>query len=133
MAYRFVDHTAELQLELEAPTKGQVLREATAALAELLGANRDDDAERVSRELAVTAADDPALLAAWIDEVVFVAESEELVPLEVGVVVTGEGRAQGTVTFARGAPPPLVKGVTYHDLVLAPAGRGWHGRAVLDV
>jgi SHS2 domain-containing protein len=133
VGYRFVDHTAELQLELEAPTKEQVLQQAVLALAELLGDAENGRAEPVSRKLAVSAEDDAALLAAWIDEVVFVAESEGLVPLRAGCVETGEGVARGIVTFARVAAPHLVKGVTYHDLVLAPAGRGWRGRAVLDV
>ena len=133
MGYRFVDHTAELQLELEAPTRGQVLEEAVLALGELLGAGEQGDAEPVSRELAVSAEDDAALLAAWIDEVVFLAESQGLVPLRAEAVETGGREARGTVTFARGEPPHLVKGVTYHDLALTPVAGGWRGRAILDV
>lgn len=134
MGYRFVDHTAELQLELEAPTKEEVLAQAVLALGELLGARESEGAgSPVTRSLAVTAGDDAALLAAWIDEIVFVAESEALVPLGAEGIETAEGEARGTVVFARKEPPHLVKGVTYHDLALAPAGIGWRGRAVLDV
>ncbi|MCZ7587310.1 MAG: archease [Gaiella sp.] len=134
MAYRFVDHTAELQLELEAPTREGVLGEAVLALGELLGGDEaTGGGELVRRRLAVAAADDAALLAAWIDEVVFVAESEALVPRRAEAVEVDEGKARGTVTFAPGAPPHLVKGVTYHDLLLAPGETGWRGRAVLDV
>jgi len=133
VAYRFVDHTAELQLELEAPTREEVLGEAVLALGELLGGGETGGLAPVRRRLSVAAADDPALLAAWIDELVFVSESEGLVPCRAEAVEAGESEAHGTVTFTRGAPPHLVKGVTYHDLVLAPAGTGWRGRAVLDV
>ena len=133
MGYRFVDHTAELQLELEAPTKENLLQEAVLALGELLGGVGAGEADEVSREISVAAADDAALLAAWIDEIVFVAESEGLRPRRAVEIRVVEGDASGRVTFARGAPPHLVKGVTYHDLVLAPAREGWYGRVVLDV
>lgn len=133
MGYRFVDHTAELQVEIDAPSRTEVFREAVLALAELLAGDGVADAAPLTRELAVSAADDPALLAAWIDEVVFVAESEALVPRRAERVETGVTEVRGTVTFARGAPPHLVKGVTYHDLVLARKGERWRGRVVLDV
>ena len=133
MAYRFVDHTAELQLEIDAPTRTDVLREAVLALRELLGRDGVEDGEQVTLEVDVSAADAPALLAAWIDEIVFLAESEGLVPFRVGRVEAGETEANGSVTFTRTAPRHLVKGITYHDLVLAREGGRWRGRVVLDV
>lgn len=133
MSYWFVDHTAELQIEIEAATRAGVLEAAVLALGELLGAHGADEDEPVTRDLAVSAADDPALLATWIEEVVFVAESESLVPCRADAVVVADTAVRGTVTFARRAPPHLVKGVTYHDLVLARKGERWRGRVVLDV
>jgi SHS2 domain-containing protein len=133
VSYRFVDHTAELQLEIEAPTRAAVLAEAVLALADLLGAEGEPRGVIREREVAVRADDDPALLAAWLDELVFVAETEGLVPRRAEQLDVGLGEARGTVLFAEGPPPHLVKGVTYHDLELAPDGGGWRGRAVLDV
>jgi SHS2 domain-containing protein len=133
MTYSFVDHTAELQLEIEAATRAEVLEEAVLALGELLGGEATEEAETVARDLAVSAADDAALLAAWIDEVVYVAESDGLVPRRADGVVARDTTARGTVVFVRGPPPHLVKGVTYHDLVLAREGERWRGRVVLDV
>jgi len=129
--YRFVDHTAELELQLEAGTKEGVLEEAVAALGELLGGA--GDTARVRREVHAEAADDAALLAAWLDELVFLAETEGLVPEHAeGVQVTGHA-ATGVIEGRLGAPPHLVKGVTYNDLELRVDGTGWIGRVVLDV
>lgn len=133
MAYRFVDHTAELQLELEAASRAEVLEEAVRALAELLGDDEAEAGEPVTLELSIRATDAPALLAAWIDEIVFVAENDGLVPRRAGAVEAGETEAHGTVTFARGTVPHLVKGVTYHELRFERDGDRWHGRVVLDV
>ena len=56
MSYRFVDHTAELQLELEAPTREDVFREAVAALGELLaGDSQPAGAPKRTREVRAQA------------------------------------------------------------------------------
>lgn len=129
--YRFVDHTAELELQLEAGTREGVLTEAVAALGELLGGS--GGTTLVRRDVHATAADDAALLAAWLDELVFLAETEGFVPERAeGVRMNGHA-ASGIVEGRLGTPPHLVKGVTYNDLELRFDGRAWTGRVVLDV
>jgi len=129
--YRWVDHTAEVELEIEAAGEGEVLEEAVRALAELLGVEGHGD-ER--RSVAVEATDRPALLAAWIDELAFLAESEGFVAT--GVVeleFEGAGGLRATVAGVLAEPPPLVKAVTYHRLEFAPRGEGYGARVILDV
>jgi len=129
--YRFVDHTAELELQLRAGTKEGVLAEAVVALGELLGGT--GGTALVRRDVHVEATDDAALLAAWLDELVFLAERDGLVPeLAVSVHVAGQ-TATGVVQGRLGTPPHLVKGVTYNDLELRFDGEAWQGRVVLDV
>lgn len=133
MTYRFVDHTAELQLEIDAPTREAVLEDAVLALGELLGGDGLPVGASRTRELVVGAGDDHALLAAWIDELVFVSETEGLVPSRVERIDTGPFGVRADVSFTEGAPPHVVKGATYHDLELGPHGESWRGRVVLDV
>jgi SHS2 domain-containing protein len=129
--YRFVDHTAELELQLEAATREGVLAEAVVALGELLGGAVGT--ALVHRDVQAEATDDAALLAAWLDELVFLAEMDGFVPERaVSVHVTGHA-ASGVVEGRLGRPPHLVKGVTYNDLELRSDGEAWHGRVVLDV
>jgi SHS2 domain-containing protein len=130
--YRFVEHTGEVELELEAPTKAGLFEAATEALAELLRADAVAD-EPETADLSVSADDDGALLAAWLDELVFRAETEGLVPVGVERLTVRPGAAEGHVTVVRGEPPHLVKGATYHRLAVEQLEDRWRARVVLDV
>jgi SHS2 domain-containing protein len=127
--YRFVDHTAELEVELEADSPEGVLVEALRAFAELAG---EADGELVEHPVDIAASDPPALLAAWFDELLFLADAERLVPESAEVSVSGS-RATGLVRARRGEPRPLVKAVTLHRLRFRPEDGVWRARVVLDV
>lgn len=133
--YRWIDHTSEVELEIRAPTERDVLSDALEALAELLGigsleARRFRPAERT---LLVSAADRPALLAAWLEELVFLAESEGFVATRIDDVETSSEQLRASVAGVLDDPPPLVKGVTYHRLTFESANDGYVARVVLDV
>jgi SHS2 domain-containing protein len=133
VSYRWVDHTAEVELEIEAAGEREVLHDALRALAELLGVEGDGDGAGSEREVAVDAPDRPALLASWIEELAFLAESEGFVATRVIELELGPGRLRATVAGVYGEPPPLVKAVTYHRLSFEPHGDGYLARVVLDV
>jgi SHS2 domain-containing protein len=129
--YRWVDHTAELELEIEAASAEDVIAEAAAALRELLGGGRGAPAG--TRAVEVEAGDRAALLAAFLEELVYLAESEAVLPADVDAIELGERRLRADVELERGAPPHLVKAVTYHRLAFEPDGTGYRATAVLDV
>jgi SHS2 domain-containing protein len=129
MAYRFADHTAELELELEADSAEGVLVDALRAFAELVGRG---DGEPCERRVVVEAGDLPALLAAWLDELVYLTETESFVP-EHAELSLERLRLTAIVRGRRGAPRPLVKAVTLHRLRFRSEDGRWHGRVVLDV
>ena len=130
MTYRWVDHTAEVELEIEASGEREVLEDALRALAELLGAEGSVDEQR---SVTAQAPDRPALLAAWIEELAFLAESEGFVATELIDLDLSPDGARATVAGVLDAPPPLVKAVTYHRLAFAPHGDGYVARVILDV
>jgi SHS2 domain-containing protein len=127
--YRFVDHTAELEVELEAESAEGVLEEALRAFAELGGVG---NGETIERRIVVEARDLPALLAAWLDELVFLAETEGLVPESADLALDGF-ELTALVHGRRGSPRPLVKAVTLHRLRFRHENGVWSGRVVLDV
>lgn len=130
--YRWVDHTAELELQIEAPTEEAVFAEALEAFSELVGDDRRADSHR--REIELRAHDREELLASWLDELVYLADVAQFVPEHVSDLELGAGRLRATVRGHRGEPRPLVKAVTRHGLALRPAhDGGWHARVVLDV
>ena len=129
LVYRFVEHTAELEVEFESASPEGVLEEARRAFAELAGLG---DGEELERQVVVDAPDLPALLAAWLDELVFLSDAEGLVAESAELSLEGS-RLMGTVRGRRGRPRPLVKAVTLHRLRFREEDGVWRGRVVLDV
>jgi SHS2 domain-containing protein len=131
VTYRWIDHTAEVELRIDAETDEAVFADALRAYAELVDRGASGDPAR--HDVSVSATDPAALLAAWVEELVFLAETEEFVPERVTAFSLREGELQAVVEGRRGTPAPLVKAVTYHNLEYERGPRGIRARLVLDV
>jgi SHS2 domain-containing protein len=129
--YEWVEHTAEVELHVEAGSREDVFAEALAAFAELV--SRDDGGDRAEHEVTVEAQDDATLLAEWLGELVFLAETDDFVPERVERLELDGTRLRALVAGHRGRPAHLVKAVTYHGLELAHNGGVWRAKVVLDV
>jgi len=129
VSYRWVDHTAELELEIDSPSEAGVFAEALAAFAELVA---DDRGEVAERRIELAGDDRAGLLVAWLEELAFLAETEGFVPEAAAIELDATG-LRATVAGHGGRPPHLVKAVTLHRLLFAPDGDRWHARVVLDV
>jgi SHS2 domain-containing protein len=129
--YEWIEHTAEVELRVEAESREAVLGEALAAFAELV--SREDRGEPVEHEVTAEAQDDATLLAAWLDELVFLAETEDFVPERLQRLDMDDTRLRAVVAGRRGRPAHLVKAVTYHGLEFALNGEVWRAKVVLDV
>ena len=127
-----MEHTAELELELESDSAEGVLKEALLAFAELAGSDGSEQGEAAERPIDLEARDLPSVLAAWLDELVFLAETEGLVPESADLRLDGL-RLTGVVRGRRGEPRPIVKAVTLHRLRFGRRDEAWRGRVVLDV
>ena len=126
-----MDHTAELELEIDALTEEGVFADALRALAELL--EDDRRGAPVRREIAIGGRERAALLVEWLDELVYVAETEDLVAEGAEGIELSDGGLVATVRFRRGSPRHLIKAATYHRLAFEPSRLGFRARVVLDV
>ena len=134
MGRRFVEHVGEVELALNADTEAGLFGEALTAFRELVDESDPHESEVVKREIGLGPADEALLLVDWLNELVFFAEVDDLVPLRIEQIDLGAGRLHATVSFVRGRPRHLVKGATLHGLELAGEKQGgWHARIVLDV
>ena len=129
--YRWVEHTGELELSIEAASEVAAFEDALAALGELLG--EDGGGEQASREVSASAPDRPTLLAEWLSELAYLAESEGFVPGRAARLELGPQAIEATVEGRLSTPPHLVKAVTYHRLSLDVRDGVWRGTVVLDV
>jgi SHS2 domain-containing protein len=130
--YRWIDHTAELELAIEAPTEQAVFAEALAAFAELVGDGGGADPVRHEIELQGDGLE--GLLADWLDELVYLADVDAFVPEELTKMNLDGERLRATVRGHRGQPRPIVKAITRHRLAFEPDSQSsWRARVVLDV
>ncbi|MBV9915435.1 MAG: archease [Solirubrobacterales bacterium] len=130
--FYWAPHTSELELHIEAAGEHEVFIDALLGVAELLGVDvrREPD---VCRRLRAQAGDRPALLAAWLEELIFVVETEGFEPVGVRELRLEDESAEALVVGSLGEPPPLIKAVTYHGLTFAAVEGGYRASVVLDV
>jgi protein archease len=129
--HRWVGHTAEVELVVEAESEEAVFREALAALAELLGEAPRGAVRTVGVDLE--APDRAALLADWLAELVFLSETEGFLPTRARDLDLDGDRMHAVVEGRTGEPRFLVKAVTLHRLAFERANGGFRARVVLDV
>jgi protein archease len=129
--YRWVEHTAELELEIHGASEPAVFVQALRAFAELVGDGRSGAA--VAREVRLDDVDRAVLLARWLDELEFLAETEDLVPAGIDALSIDDAGLRATVRGHRGRPHSVVKGVTYHRLAFEHRRDGYWATVILDV
>jgi SHS2 domain-containing protein len=129
--FRWIEHTGELELELEAASERGIFKTGFQAMQELIASNRSR--ERLEVPVELTAGDRATLLADWLGELAFLAETRGLVPERLASLTLTDDGLRAVVQGSAGNPPHLVKGVTYHGLHFERTEDGWRARAVLDV
>ncbi len=140
MTYRFVEHTADVGVELEASSYEGLLSEGLLALTDTL-----TEVERVSLEIELSvdlsAPSREDLLVGWLNELVYLFDSKSVLLRQSDIGVGKEGgewRLRATVGGERYDPgrhriKTLIKAVTYHQLAVRSSTSGWQARVVFDI
>lgn len=133
--HRPLEHTADLALEVWAPTEAELLGEAALGIVRLMVEDATI-APGARRTFSLDdAADGEDRLVRWLNEVIYWAVTEGFV-LAGAEVRLAEGRLEAEVTGEPEASGKLVtelKSVTYHQLELASGPEGWRARVIIDV
>ena len=132
MGHRYVEHVGELELELESSSERGLFAEALTAFRELV----DDTGVHgppLRRDIELPPEESALLLADWLGELIFLAETHAFVPRRVIELDLHGGGLRATVEGERGRPRHLVKAVTLEHLDVSQREGRWHGRLVLDV
>jgi SHS2 domain-containing protein len=136
VAYRLLDHTADLGFECEGKTLAELFANAVLALASVI-TPIEPLAAGETVEIEVRGADDVARLHALLDEVLFRFETKGFLPKEAAVKLEGEtARASlrgQTVDLATHPIERVVKAVTYHGLAVERKKKGFLARVILDL
>lgn len=132
--HRWADHTAEIQLEVGAESLGGLAAEAGRALGLLLLRGAAAELSGAARELEVSSADREALLVDWLNEILFVAETELWVPIEFEIREASPNRLRAAARGVEVAEPPSnVKAATFHGLRVEEREGGLQAEVIFDV
>ena len=132
--HHWVDHTSEVQLEVKAESLAGLAVEAGRALGLLMLRGTPAEVSGPARTLEVASIDRDALLVDWLNEILFVAETERWVPVEFEVEESSPTRLRAV---ARGVPvaevPSSVKAATFHGLRVEEHDGSWRAEVIFDV
>ncbi|MEJ2717741.1 MAG: archease [Deltaproteobacteria bacterium] len=133
----FLDHTADIRMEVHGKTMEGLFSNAARGLTSLLASQCTGDADT---EIAVNlkGGDYEEVLVDWLREILFQNQARDFVLLEPHITrlsETGiEARLNGRpVQPGDERPDREVKGVTYHGLSIEATDDGYRARIVFDI
>jgi SHS2 domain-containing protein len=116
MAYRILEHTADVRMEVEARTLAELFREALRGMMEVLKPERTKDAAETTRRIEVDAASATPLLVDFLNEALWLAHTHREEFTAAVIEGISETRVEAEL---RGAPAESfgedIKAVTYHE------------------
>lgn len=136
-SFRLIEHTADMGLSARADSREELFSACAFALREMLTGTSEVSA-REQRGVRARGLDDGELLVSWLNELLFLFESEGFLLAEVhGLNFEKEAL---TAEISGEAFDPTrhslereVKMVTYHQLQVGPGPRGWEARVYVDL
>jgi SHS2 domain-containing protein len=132
--HRFIEHTGELQLRIRGESLAGLMAEAAHALGLLLLGSSRPEARTPPRIVEIESHDRESLLVDWLNELLYLAETELWAPTEARVLEIAPTRLRAAVTGAPlEAARSIVKAATLHGVRIGPQGGGLQAEVVLDV
>ncbi len=132
--HRFVEHTGELELRLEAPTLAALLEEGARALADVMAEDAAGPPSAPPVRVEVSASDRASLLVAWLNELVYRGEVSKCVYHDARVERADDRHVEATLRGrAPSSPRTAVKAATWHRLRVRETPAGLEATVVLDV
>lgn len=132
--HSFLEHTSDVELRLHGRNLAALFTEAGRAVADLMLGDAPRPAATVSEQVLVEATDREALLAAWIDELVFRAETRKAVFVDFELEHLDDHELRARI---RGIAEPVIKtaikAATFHGLEVIERDGRFEATVILDV
>jgi SHS2 domain-containing protein len=133
--HQFIAHTGEVRLEVAAPTRAELFAQAGRALAELMvGDEWSVEPEGPEQAFELTSGDAASLLVDWLNELIFLGETQKRVFTQFGV---DQVDVRSLSARAWGHTPKVlktaVKAATLHEVRVEEVAGGFRASVVLDV
>jgi SHS2 domain-containing protein len=135
--YETFEHTADLGLRVRAADLNTLFAEAGRGLFSIVVENLDAVRPVQSRNFEIGGADRDYLLFDWLNELLFVFDTERMVMAEFdvhvsefGLTATGLGEP---LDLARHDLTREIKAITYHQLKVERTSDGWLAELIVDI
>jgi SHS2 domain-containing protein len=136
-AYEVFDHTADVGIHAFGRTLPELFIHAAQGMESLVVAP-EQVRESVSRKIAVEGHDVVSLLIAWLNELIFLFDTEYLLFRTFEINAFTETSLRGN---ASGEPYDMqrhdlssaIKAVTWHEAAVEPTGDGYKARIIFDI
>jgi SHS2 domain-containing protein len=137
MGYELLDHTGDIGIKVWADDVKGIFQEAAKALFGII-----TDLEKVEahleREVIVEGSGHEELMVAWLSELLYLHEVEELLFCDFTILEIQGGSIKGVARGerfheGRHCIKTAVKAVTYHQLEIQERDGRWHAQIIFDI
>jgi SHS2 domain-containing protein len=137
MGYELLDHTGDIGIRVWADNLKGLFQEAARALFDII-TDRKKVVARLKREVAVQGSGKEELMVAWLNELLYLHEVEELLFCDFALSKIEQGSLQGVARgekFREGHHhlKTAIKAVTYHLLEVKEQDGRWQAQIIIDI
>ena len=132
--YKQIDHTADLALEIWAPSEEALLAEAARAVVAIMTEDRDI-ASRAVQLIELESVDREDRLVQWVNEIIYLGVTRGFLVAKADLDLQTNG-LRATVAGEPDAAEHVageLKSATYHHLAIEERGDTWWARLIIDV
>ena len=137
MGYELLDHTGDLGIRVWAADVRGIFQEAARALFDII-TDLDKIEVHVDVEVAVNGLGQEELLVAWLNELLYLYEVEDLLLCDFTITEIDEGSIKGVAMGEefdedRHDIKTSIKAVTYHQVEITEKDGGWQAQVIFDI
>ncbi|AEA46825.1 archease [Archaeoglobus veneficus] len=137
MKYRFIDHTADIAFEVFGSSIEELIENATLAFCEAFAYSEKIEGE-VEREVEVEGDAEDMLLYHWLNELLYLFDTEFFAAKQAKAIVEGDGmlKARGVLKGGKLTPEAVKvepKAITLHNYRVEKRNGGWYAFVVVDI
>ena len=134
--YRIGDHPADLELRVWGRNRKELFINAARGMLDYT-APLAAPGDPVFRSVHLTASDREELLVVWLNELLFLLETEEICFRDITITNLTDREIRASLKGVKLQPAdergPEIKAATYHQLSIRETGDGWEAHVILDL
>jgi SHS2 domain-containing protein len=132
--YKEIPHTADWALLVWGRTSADLFANAARGMYDLMGGEPESASEPQPRLVTLEANDLESLLVAWLNELLYLTESEGLLFEDFETRLDGQTRLEARLAGRpAAAQKKQIKAATFHNLQITRSGNGVEATIVFDV